>query len=75
MTQTTARLGFDQDSFDAFVAERDQPDWLVAQRRDAWSHFLALDWPGRRDEEWLRTDIRLFKLENHGIPGAGDAEG
>jgi Fe-S cluster assembly protein SufD len=31
--------------------------------------------PARNDEEWVRTDIRLFKLDRYGIPTAPTADG
>lgn len=60
----TLSTTFDQTSFDAFIASRDEPNWLKERRRVAWKRFQELVWPDRRHEEWLRTDIRLFKLED-----------
>ena len=62
MTQTTTQLSFDTEGFNAFLDQRDEPEWLTQIRRDAWAHFEKLPWPSQRDEEWMRTDIRLFKL-------------
>ncbi|MCO6456532.1 MAG: Fe-S cluster assembly protein SufD [Pirellulaceae bacterium] len=59
---------FSAESFEAFVQGRNEPAWLRDQRWAAWQDFCTLDWPGRRDEEWMRTDIRLFKLEKYGLP-------
>ncbi|MCG8584789.1 MAG: Fe-S cluster assembly protein SufD [Pirellulales bacterium] len=72
MTQTAAPIGYTQESFDAFVAERDEPGWLVDLRREAFAYFLDRPLPSRREEEWMRTDIRLFKLEKHGLPQQPD---
>jgi Fe-S cluster assembly protein SufD len=60
---TTTELGFDQSSFEALLDSRSEPDWLTTQRRAAWDHFQASDWPRPNHEEWTRTDIRLFKLD------------
>ena len=68
MTTTLSKPTFDQQSFDAFVAARKEPDWLIEQRREAWQTFLEKDWPARNEEEWMRTDIRLFKLNQFGLP-------
>ncbi len=68
MTSTLAEIGFSQKSFDAFLDSRDEPAWLTSRRREAWSTFLAMDWPARNEEEWIRTDIRLFKLANYHLP-------
>lgn len=69
MTQT-AQLGFTQETFESFVHARNEPDWLTDMRRSAWRTFRELDWPSRRAEEWMRTDIRLFKLDRFSLPTA-----
>jgi Fe-S cluster assembly protein SufD len=63
-----ASTGFNQETFDAFVAARNEPKWLVEMRRAAWRAFRDLPWPSNRDEEWMRTDIRLFKLDRFQVP-------
>ncbi|MEX2175251.1 MAG: Fe-S cluster assembly protein SufD [Pirellulaceae bacterium] len=68
MTTTLTKPGFDQQTFEAFSQSRSEPDWLAEQRRDAWQTFLAKDWPNRNEEEWIRTDIRLFKLNQFSLP-------
>jgi len=72
MPATITKSGFDQQSFEAFLQSRREPDWLVEQRREAWQTFCEKDWPQRSDEEWIRTDIRLFKLNQFGLPIAAD---
>ncbi|MCH5376931.1 MAG: Fe-S cluster assembly protein SufD [Planctomycetes bacterium] len=63
---------FTDEGFEAFLQTRDEPAWLTKQRRDAWQIYRAQSWPDRRDEEWIRTDIRLFKLDHYALPmGAG----
>ncbi len=64
MTQsimTTQR--FDQEAFDAFAQSRQEPGWLTDLRQQAWETFSRIDLPSRRDEEWMRTDIRPLKLD------------
>jgi Fe-S cluster assembly protein SufD len=68
MSVTTSAAGFTQESFDRFLAQRDEPAWLRELRLDAWQKFLALPMPSQRDEEWMRTDIRTFRLEKFGLP-------
>jgi Fe-S cluster assembly protein SufD len=63
MTLTASQLRFDQAGFDSFLAAREEPQWLSDLRRSAWQTFCELDWPARRSEEWMRTDIRMFKLD------------
>ncbi len=67
MTQTTT-LTFDAAGFDAFLASRSEPDWLTTLRREAWQHADAMSWPQRRQEEWMRTDIRPFQIHRYGLP-------
>ncbi len=72
MPATLTSSGFDQQSFEAFLHARNEPAWLVQQRREAWQSFLEKDWPQRSDEEWIRTDIRLFKLNQFALPQSRD---
>ena len=59
----TATQAFDQTSFDAFIGSRQEPEWLLAARREAWRLFQDLPLPSRANEEWMRTDIRLLRLD------------
>jgi len=65
--QASAQIAFDDASFSAFLASRQEPEWLATQRRQAWQAFGELDWPNRSHEEWLRTDIRMFGLQRYGL--------
>ena len=69
MTQATTSTGFNRETFDAFLQSRDEPDWLRDQRAAHWARFEELPWPSQRDEEWMRTDIRMFRLEKFSLPG------
>ena len=60
--------GFNRETFDAFLSGRDEPGWLTQSRRAAWELFQELPLPSRKDEEWMRTDIRLFKLDRFAPP-------
>jgi Fe-S cluster assembly protein SufD len=68
MSTAVVSTGFSQEAFDAFLAARDEPTWLDDMRRAAWRKFLELPMPSVRDEEWMRTDIRLFKLDRFNLP-------
>lgn len=68
MSTMTLPRGFSAESFAAFLDSRREPGWLTDLRRNAWNDFTALPWPDRRDEEWIRTDIRLFKLDKFALP-------
>jgi len=65
---TATLTGFTQEAFDAFLAARNEPDWLITARRTAWQTFQDLPLPSRAEEEWMRTDIRLLRLEKFAIP-------
>jgi Fe-S cluster assembly protein SufD len=63
--------GFTPASFEAFLESRNEPVWLKDQRREAWRTFESLPMPTRNDEEWARTDIRLFRLDRFSPPAPG----
>src|SRR6187397_2591693 len=65
---TVTTTGFTTETFEAFLAARKEPAWLTEQRREAWKLFHEKPWPARNDEEWIRTDIRLFKLDQYRLP-------
>lgn len=67
MTQTT-QVSFDAVGFDSFIESQSEPEWLLAMRREAWQHAAAMEWPARRHEEWIRTDIRAFQIQKFGLP-------
>jgi Fe-S cluster assembly protein SufD len=73
MSAVAVSSGFTAESFDAFIAARNEPVWLKAIRRAAWKQFLELPLPSRREEEWMRTDIRLFKLDKFAPAGQAQA--
>jgi Fe-S cluster assembly protein SufD len=76
MLDMTTQLGFTQTGFEAFLESRSEPGWLTDFRREAWERFSAMDWPARNDEEWSRTDVRLFKLDrfNPSYEGAASSD-
>ena len=70
----TVTPGFSTEAFNSLLQDRQaEPGWLSGRRHAAWDAFVAADWPARNDEEWMRTDIRLFKLDKFGI-APSDAE-
>ena len=57
----SARRGFTHEAFDAFLAAGRSRSWLrSAPRGLAKLRGMAL--PDRRQEEWMRTDIRGFRF-------------
>jgi Fe-S cluster assembly protein SufD len=63
------QVGFTNESFERFLAARDEPSWLRDLRVQSWAKFGELPLPNQRDEEWMRTDIRLFRLDKFGFAG------
>ena len=65
MTMSTATAGvpgaFDRAAFEHLLAHTALPDWATAIRRTACERLETLGLPDRRDENWMRTDLRLFK--------------
>ena len=65
---TTTNRSLRRNRSTPFSPSRDEPDWLIAGRRAAWQAFQDLPLPSRADEEWMRTDIRLFRLDKFHLP-------
>ncbi len=70
MTVSAATYKFDAAGFDAFVSNRKDPQWLANLRQEAFDHFEKMEWPNRRHEEWLRSDLRLFNINKFDVPVA-----
>lgn len=68
ITATTTQLAFTDEGFQTFLASRDEPGWLTEIRNVAWQRFTETPWPSNKDEEWMRTDIRIFDLNKFSIP-------
>lgn len=68
MAVAETETGLTQQQFEQFLAARDEPAWLTQFREEAWRRFVDLPMPSRRDEEWMRTDIRLLRLDRFGLP-------
>jgi Fe-S cluster assembly protein SufD len=52
---------FDAAALDRLVGSSPLPGWATDLRRAAFDRLAVLGLPGRRDENWMRTDLRLFK--------------
>lgn len=63
-------LTFTDEGFQAFLEGLQEPDWLTEMRKSAWNTFNEMSWPSTREEEWMRTDIRTFKLDKFHLPHA-----
>lgn len=54
--------------FQQFVASRQEPDWLVEQRLEAWRLYSEMQWPSRTEEQWMRSDLRGFSIDRYCLP-------
>ncbi len=43
------------------------PSGLTHCGREAFEQFQAMKWPDRRDEDWMRSDLRPFKFESYQV--------
>ena len=68
------QIQFDASGFESFLQSSDEPAWLSEIRSKAWQSFEGMGWPTSRDEEWMRTDIRLFKLDKFMLPHSTDGQ-
>ncbi len=62
-------MTFTDEGFQSLLSSLSEPAWLSDQRKSAWNKFNALPWPSNKDEEWMRTDIRMFKLDKFTFGG------
>jgi Fe-S cluster assembly protein SufD len=52
-------------AFKEFLDRRLEPKWLTQLRTSAWDQYQAMNWPDRRQEEWMRSDLRGFHLDKY----------
>jgi hypothetical protein len=62
-----AAAAFDRDALDQLIAADSLPGWVADKRRAAFDAFAGLALPDRRSENWMRTDLRLFKPKAWGL--------
>ncbi|RLS29956.1 MAG: Fe-S cluster assembly protein SufD [Planctomycetota bacterium] len=53
--------GFNSDLLERLLASSDQPAWAVELRRLACERLESLSLPDRGNENWMRTDLRMFQ--------------
>lgn len=56
------------EAFNTYVKQLGEPEWLVDLRQNAFEAFEEMGWPTRKEEEWMRTDIRGFSLKKFNPP-------
>jgi Fe-S cluster assembly protein SufD len=48
------------------------PEWLAERRRDGLEAFASAGFPGRREEDWKYTDLKLVARRSFAFDGAPD---
>ncbi len=66
-TAAPTAAAFDRTTLDRLLATRPLPDWAGDLRRQAYETFAGLALPDRRHENWMRTDLRMFKPQAWGL--------
>ena len=70
---------FDRDALEHLISAYALPVWVAERRREAFAAFTGLGLPDRRSENWMRTDLRLFRPRAWGLStqpgGAAPAAG
>ncbi|MDR0360570.1 MAG: Fe-S cluster assembly protein SufD [bacterium] len=57
-------MSFTADAVEELASLHGEPEWLRAQRRQAFELYERLPLPSRTDEEWRRTDLKGLDLES-----------
>ncbi|MGY8767374.1 MAG: Fe-S cluster assembly protein SufD [Pirellulales bacterium] len=60
--------GFSPAAFEHLIESRNEPAWLQELRQSAFETFQSMSLPSRKEEEWMRTDIRMFHLDRFAVP-------
>jgi Fe-S cluster assembly protein SufD len=61
MSVSAPTTAFDVATLDRMLADAAFPEWERERRRQAFDLLNGLSLPDRRDENWMRTDLRAFK--------------
>jgi Fe-S cluster assembly protein SufD len=72
-TATEKSVSLSDQGFQSLLESLNEPQWLTELRQQAWKNFSEMSWPGNKDEEWMRTDIRMFHLDKFQLPGTGQS--
>jgi Fe-S cluster assembly protein SufD len=64
-TSIDTTYNFDTTAFNRLIENRIDPTWLTALRKEAWELFQNGSWPSPRQENWMRSDLRSFRLQKY----------
>lgn len=59
--------GISADTVRALSASRNEPEWMLQKRLDAFAIYESTPMPSRTDEEWRRTSLRTLKLDRYQV--------
>lgn len=65
MTTSELTTGFNKETFEAFLATRDEPDWVTQKRREAFAEFEQQSAFDLDPEEYKRVDLRIFRADQY----------
>ena len=63
---------FDEAAFEAFVASRDEPEWVSQRRREAFAAYNRLRNEPLDEEEWKRVELRAFRPDTFALQPAAE---
>ena len=67
MSVMTEKIGFDSAGFEALTQQVKEPKWAALLRQEAFQVYEKMSWPDRRVEDWMRSDLRMFKLNKYAL--------
>lgn len=50
-----------------FIQSKDEPEWMIRSRVEAWKEFERLPMPTKRDEDWRYTDLGNLDLNKFSL--------
>ena len=65
MTGLTVPKQISREALEFLVGLNGEPEWVRDTRRRAWENFEQIPMPTPRDEEWRRTDLKTFRLNDY----------
>lgn len=78
MARETKEKFFTKENFEKFLKGREEPEFMLKNRREAFEIFSGLPWPDTKMEEWRRTNISHLPLEEYPLlktPGKAGEKG
>lgn len=62
-TEPATLAGFTREGVEALSRAKNEPEWVLEARLNAFEIYDRLPTPSRNDEEWRRTSLRGLKLD------------